>query len=117
MKEVLQMGKQKRYSPSFKQKTVETYFQGDLSATELAKNLGIHPHTVRHWIQNFNDGKTENTKIISNENKGLLLSKAKKEMVDNNQDEINEIVSRINTLEKEVENLKTTLLSYLVKLL
>lgn len=42
------MAKQIRYTLAYKMKTVQLYLQGDLSANQLALNLGIHPHTVRH---------------------------------------------------------------------
>lgn len=117
MKEVIKMGKQKRYSSEFKQMAVQNYLQGDLSANEIATDLGVHPHTIRHWIQDYNDGKTKNTKAVCDENKDcyatLTVTETKTET--NNQSEIKAIFFRISSMEKEVEDLKTLLLAYLIK--
>lgn len=61
------MGKQIRYPLEYKVKTVRLYLQGDLSATQLALNLEIHPHTVRHWIQDYKDGKLKIESPLENE--------------------------------------------------
>lgn len=50
------MGKSIRYSEEFKKKTVQIYLKGNISATELARNLGVHPDTVYNWIRESNNG-------------------------------------------------------------
>lgn len=77
------MGKQIRYSDSFKMETIKSYFQGELSANQLAKKLGIHPHTVQKWIRDYKN----------NEARG-------------NESDITMIVSKIYRLESDLGELK-----------
>lgn len=49
------MGKSTKYSEEFKEKTVRAYQEGDLSAAELEKNLGVNKHTVCNWIRERNN--------------------------------------------------------------
>lgn len=86
------MGKQIRYSDSFKMKTIQRYFQGDLSANELARTLGIHPHTVQKWIRDYKNNEAHG-----------------------NESDIAMIVSQINRLESDLGELKTMIEAKLQK--
>lgn len=109
------MGKQIRYTPEYKIKTVQMYLQGDLSANQLALNLGIHPHTVRHWIQDYTDGKLSIT--MAPENKGGSFSNIPMSgpQESSKRPDIGILLSKINTLEAEIKELKTILQKYLMK--
>lgn len=50
------MGKAIRYDDSFKKEAVRMYLQSDLSATAIAKQLGIDRHNFYKWIKEFNHG-------------------------------------------------------------
>lgn len=50
------MGKAIRYDDSFKKEAVRMYLQSDLSATAIAKQLGINRHNFYKWIKEFNHG-------------------------------------------------------------
>lgn len=109
------MGKQVRYTTAFKIQTVQMYLKGDLSGNQLALDLGIHPHTVRHWIQDYNDGKmsipqTEEKK--TNEFSNEIFC----ENIDNvKRPDIGIVVSKINTLEAEIKELKAIIEAYLFR--
>lgn len=109
------MGKQIRYSSEFKIETVQNYFKGELSATELAKNLGVHPNTVRHWIQDYTKANNADINTVSNVNKVYVVAETKKKTEDSKKSEINSIFLRFSVLEKDVKDLKTILMTYIDK--
>lgn len=108
------MEKQKRYSSEFKQSTVQHYLQGNLSASHLARELGVHPHTVRHWIHEYHNDEAEGINIVGERNTDCLATESEIKAKDSKKSEIRALFFRINELEQEVSELKTILLTYLV---
>lgn len=110
------MGKQIRYTPEYKVKTVEMYIQGDLSANQLALSLGIHPHTVRHWIQDYNDGKLTAAMFQDNEKGGDFSNRmVLKQQEPSKRLDVEIILAKISALESETMELKSILQTYLLK--
>lgn len=107
------MGKQIRYTLAYKRKTVQSYLRGDLSANQLALNLGIHPHTVRHWIQEYNDGKLQLETPLDNDQGDLPIPAASGQREPSKGPDIGPILSKISGLEFELESLKAMLQAYL----
>lgn len=109
------MAKQIRYTLEYKIKIVQPYMQGDLSANQLALNLGIHPHTVRRWIQDYNDGKLKIGKPLDNKSCSVSnkISQGQKESV--KRPDIGIIISKISVLESEIKDLKAILQKYLLE--
>lgn len=109
------MGKQIRYTSEFKMKVVQIYLQGDLSANQLAIELGIHPHTIRHWIQNYNDGKMEGLRPVNSSGTDFsdVLFHGQTEYP--KRADIGMIISKFSALECELNELKTLLQSYLLR--
>lgn len=109
------MGKQVRYTAEFKMRTIQMYLQGDLSANQLALDLKIHPHTVRHWIQDYNDGKLSIVQPLSGTTP--ILSNAVSSKNTDNPKGVNVgiVISKINTLEAEIKELKTIIEAYLFR--
>lgn len=107
------MGKQVRYATEFKIRTVQMYHQGDLSANQLALELGINPHTVRHWIQDYNDGKMSIPQTLERKAPRLLNVVSCEKAHSAKRPEIGIVVSKINTLEAEIKELKTMIEAYL----
>lgn len=108
------MGKQIRYTQEFKMQTVQMYLQGDLSANQLALSLGIHPHSVRHWIQDYNDGKLRIAEPLDYRRPDLSDVVSNRQPKPSNQPDIGIIISKISTLESEIKDLKTILQAYLL---
>lgn len=109
------MGKQIRYTPEYNITTVQTYFQGNLSANQLALDLGIHPHTVRHWIQDYNDGKLKPDISLKNERPDFSNTTAHKQQEPSRRADIGTIIFKISDLESEMMELKALLKAYLLK--
>lgn len=109
------MGKQVRYTPEYKMKTVQMYLHGDLSANQLALNLGIHPHTVRHWIGDYNDGKLKFTTSFDNESSACSNRVALEQQETSKRPDIGVLFSKISVLEFELKELKAMLQAYLIK--
>lgn len=109
------MGKQIRYTREYKVKTVQMYLQGDLSANQLALDLGIHPHTVRHWIQDYNDGKLGITMPPNNKECNFLNVTAHEPQDASRRPDIGILLCKINVLESEINELKAILQKYLIK--
>lgn len=65
------MNKAIRYDDSFKKEAVHMYIQGDLSATAVAKKLGIDRHNFYRWIKQFNNGVVVSPKTMINAGKPL----------------------------------------------
>lgn len=107
------MGKQVRYTTEFKARTVQTYLQGDLSGNQLALKLGIHPHTIRHWIQDYNDGKMKIPQTL--ERKATNSPDACEKADITKRPEVGIVISKINTLEAEIKELKTIIEAYLFR--
>lgn len=110
------MGKQKRYSSEFKLMAVQTYLQGELSANQLAKDLGVHPHSINHWIQDYNNSNNVTTNNEGNGKKTYSSPVTETIIEVNKQSETKTIYIKISALEKEIDDLKTILLTYLIKL-
>lgn len=109
------MGKQVRYTAEFKARTVQMYLQGDLSGNQLALKLGIHPHTIRHWIQDYNDGKMKipQTSEMKTTNSTDSIATVKTDIT--KRPDIGIVISKINTLEAEIKELKTIIEVYLFR--
>lgn len=106
------MAKQIRYTLEYKMKTVQLYLQSDLSATQLALNLGIHPHTVRHWIQDYNDGKLKIETPFDNERRGVPSRIACGQQEAVKRPDVGIIISKISVLESEIRELKAIIQKY-----
>lgn len=106
------MGKQIRYTLEYKMNTVQMYLQGDLSANQLALNLGIHPHTVRQWIGDYNDGKLK--LAVSDKERSdfhnRILCGQQEDLV---RPDIGILISKINAIELGIKEMKNILLKYL----
>lgn len=109
------MVKQIRYTPEFKMQTVQMYLQGNLSANQLALDLGVHPHTVRHWIQDYNDGKMTATRPSCIEDTGISMHVNYGKAEQPKRADIGIILSKIGELESEVDELKNILQAYLLR--
>lgn len=109
------MAKQIRYPLEYKVKTVQLYLQGDLSANQLALNLGIHPHTVRHWIQDYNDGKLKIEIPLDSARSGVPNRIVRGQQEASKRPDIGIIFSKISVLEAEVKELKGMLQTYLLE--
>lgn len=110
------MGKQIRYTSEFKIQTVQLYLQGDVSATQLAIDLGIHPHTVRHWIRDYNDGKmmaVQPAKSMGSKGNDISNIPLHGQTECSRRPEIGLIISKLNGMEAELKDLKNTLQAYL----
>lgn len=107
------MGKQIRYTTDFKIQTVQIYLQGDVSATQLATDLGIHPHTVRHWIRDYNDGKIMTAQPLNCKGTEITSPPLRIQPECTKRSDIGIIISKINTLESELKELKSALQAYL----
>lgn len=106
------MAKQIRYTLDYKMKTVQLYLQSDLSANQLAVNLGIHPHTVRHWIREYNDGKLKNESPLDHEKHSVPIWMACGQQETSNRPDIGLIISKISVLESELKEFKAVLQKY-----
>lgn len=60
------MTKKIKYSEQFKQKAIDLYLKSDLSATKVAREFGIHEHTLCTWVNSFKKGKTESLHLMDN---------------------------------------------------
>lgn len=109
------MAKQIRYTLAYKMKTVQLYLQGDLSANQLALNLGIHPHMVRHWIQDYNDGKLKIEIPIDNKSCGVSNKIAQRQKESAKRPDIGIVISKIGVLESDLKELKAILQKYLLE--
>jgi transposase len=45
------MAKHKRYPAEFKQEAIKLVTEQGLSRNQVARDLGIHPDTLRYWLQ------------------------------------------------------------------
>lgn len=109
------MGKQVRYTSEFKIQTVQTYLHDNLSANQLAIKLGIHPHTVRHWIQDYNDGKMTVSQHLENDKTDSSDTIFSEVMDTPKRSDIGTIISKLSTLECELSELKIVLQAYLFR--
>lgn len=83
-----------------------------MSANQLALNLGIHPHTVRHWIQEYNDGKLKADNCLVDEKRGVPLQISCGQQEAFKRPDIEMIISKIGLLESELKELKSILQKY-----
>lgn len=108
------MGKPIRYTSEFKKQTVQKYLQGDLSANQLALNLGIHPHTVRQWIKDYHN-KTTPPPAFNNNPSDIPSLISRWQMERPSSVDLGMIITKINGLEAELSDLKTILSTYLYR--
>jgi len=47
--------KRRRYTREFKEQAVKLAARGDQSIAQIARNLGIHPNVLYHWIKQVRD--------------------------------------------------------------
>ena len=78
----------RRYSEGFKLKILTELSTGKYSKSELSRLYGLRTSTINNWIKNYERSDLMNTRIMIE-----------------NQDEI----SRIKSLQKEIEQLKKAL--------
>lgn len=45
------LAKQIKYTDEFRKKAVNAYLEGNLSAAQLAPQIGVHKHTLCKWIK------------------------------------------------------------------
>lgn len=109
------MAKQIRYTLEYKMKTVQLYLQGDMSANQLALNLGVHPHTVRHWIQEYNDGKLKMEPPFERERPGVPIGTAGGQKETSKKPDIGIIISKIGVLESELKDLKAMIQKFSIE--
>ncbi|NRR93512.1 transposase [Winogradskyella undariae] len=79
----------RRYSEPFKLKILDELTTGKLNKSQLGKAYGINPTTINEWIRKYN-------------RKDLMNTRIKVETKDE--------ITRIKTLQKEIEQLKKLLL-------
>lgn len=109
------MGKSIRYTSEFKKQTVLKYLQGDLSANQLALNLGIHPHTVRQWIKDYHINKITLPPAFNNNPPDIPSLMSRWQMERPNSADIGIIINKISGMEAELSELKTILSAYLYR--
>lgn len=51
------MAKQIKYTDQFRQEAVDMYQKGNDSASQVARKLGIHEHTMSRWIELYGKNK------------------------------------------------------------
>lgn len=53
------LAKQNQYTEEFRRKAVKIYLNGNLSAFQLSKKLGIHENSMYRWIKTYNEAGFE----------------------------------------------------------
>jgi len=66
------------YPPEFRQEIVEQYLAGR-STTELAKNFGPHPQSIRNWVACAKNGARESGKGTLSESEREELDRLRRE--------------------------------------
>lgn len=51
------MAKQIKYTDEFRREAVKMYHQGNASASQVARKLGIHEHTMCRWIELYGENR------------------------------------------------------------
>lgn len=103
------MGKAIRYDESFKKEAVRMYLQSDLSATAIAKQLGIDRHNFYRWIKEFNHGVVVSP-IIMCDNLPLFKPLPHQTSKNNKKQDyldLQAVQDKILELEREIVKLKT----------
>ena len=105
------MGKAIRYDDSFKKEAVRMYLQGDLSATAIAKQLGINRHNFYKWIKEFNHGivVTPITMDSQAQSTNSLHKQTQKDCLAKEAQNLQAIYNNVLKLESELLNLKAEL--------
>ncbi len=66
------MARRSKYSPEFRDRSVRIARESERSISEVARDLGIHPETLRLWVRQdeANDG-TRNDRLTTAEREEL----------------------------------------------
>ncbi len=66
------MARRSKYSPEFRERSVRVARESERSISEVARDLGIHPETLRLWVRQdeANDG-TRNDRLTTAEREEL----------------------------------------------
>lgn len=59
------MAKQIKYTDQFRQEAVEIYQNGNASAAQVARKLGIHANTMCRWVALYGKGTVASLKVAS----------------------------------------------------
>ena len=66
------MARQSKYSPEFRERSIRVARQSDRSISEVARDLGIHPETLRVWVrQDEADDGTRTDRLTTAEREEL----------------------------------------------
>jgi transposase len=68
------MARRSKYSPEFRERSVRVARESERSISEVARDLGIHPETLRLWVRQdeANDG-TRTDRLTTAERDELTL--------------------------------------------
>jgi transposase len=53
------MTRRRKHSAEFKREAVKLAKRGEVSHTQVAQELGIHPNLLRNWVRKFDTGNWE----------------------------------------------------------
>ncbi|MDO9556255.1 MAG: transposase [Coriobacteriia bacterium] len=66
------MARRSKYSPEFRERSIRVARQSDRSISEVARDLGIHPETLRVWVrQDEADDGTRTDRLTTAEREEL----------------------------------------------
>jgi transposase len=66
------MARRSKYSPEFKERSVRVARESERSISEVARDLGIHPETLRVWVrQDEADDGTRTDRLTTAEREEL----------------------------------------------
>ena len=105
------MGKAIRYDDSFKKEAIRMYLQGDLTATAVAKQLGIDRHNFYKWIKEFNRGIVVSPITMDSQAQSAdsLHKQTQKDCLAKEAQNLQAIYDKVLKLESELLNLKAEL--------
>ena len=82
------VSQRKRFTRDFKVETVKLVTSSDLSVTEVAEDLGIHPNTIYRWVRKFGErqesampgekeqlSEAEQLRLLKRENRRLRMER------------------------------------------
>ena len=68
------MARRSKYSPEFRERSVRVARESERSISEVARDLGIHPETLRVWVrQDETDDGTRTDRLTTAEREELSV--------------------------------------------
>ena len=102
--------KRKRHNYEFKQKVVDEYLGGGVTAQELGRKHGVHPANIYQWSKQLKDGtmNTGPTKRERELEKKLALSESKVGQLIIERDLLKKLQEEISQRQKRSAGLRNT---------